>query len=109
MSGRTKIMEEGEGQVRGPPPPSFWMEGDAAVSPLPVILPHKGVTQLEGQYLLYFLVLSFQILSVYKSRIPLSHILEHFFRKRSSHAEGCGREQRVGLTQEPAQQGLRFW
>lgn len=50
-------MEEGEGQVRAPL--SCWMEGDAAVSPLPVILPKKGVTQLERQNLLYFLVFSF--------------------------------------------------
>lgn len=75
MSVRSKFIEEGEGQVRTPL--SFWMEGDAA-SPLPVILLKKGVTQPEGQYLLYFLVLSFSILFLYKSRVPLAIALEHF-------------------------------
>lgn len=52
----------------------------------------KGVTQLEGQYLLYFLVLSFWILFIYKSRISLTLTLECFSGGRSSHAVGCGRE-----------------
>lgn len=70
------------------------MKGDTAVCPLPVMLSKKGATQPEGQYLLYLLVVSFLILCIYKSRVPLALALECFAGGGSFHMVGCGREGR---------------
>lgn len=98
------------------------MKGDAAVSPLPVTLSEKGqqpnprtvsacwVTQPEGQYLLYLLVVSFWISSISKSRVPLALALEHFPGGEAFvrwDVAGRGRE---GLTQElEVARNLKGW
>jgi len=70
------------------------------LSPLPAMLSNKGATQPEGQDLLYLLVLSFLILSIYKSRVLLALALEHFPGGEAFMWWDVARRGREALTQE---------